>query len=68
MTELLKENILIQWMKNNKRSVTEQPKRSTAGQKIIDEMSKKKKKSNDIILDMNIIKIRLDEKCRNRRW
>jgi hypothetical protein len=42
-----------------KRSVTEQPKRSTAGQKIIDEMSKKKKKSNDIILDMNIIKLDL---------
>ena len=42
-----------------KRSVTEQPKRSTAGQKIIDEMSKKKKKSNDIITDMNIIKLDL---------
>ena len=42
-----------------KRSVTEQPKRSTAGQKIIDEMSKKKKKSNDIILDMNIMKLDL---------
>jgi len=42
-----------------KRSVTEQPKTSTAGQKIIDEMSKKKKKSNDIITDMNIIKLDL---------
>ena len=44
------------------KSVTEPTKVSTAGQKIIDEMSKKKKKSNDIIMDMNIIKLDLMNK------
>ena len=45
--------------KKYKRSVTEQTKVSAAGQKIIDEMSKKKNKANDIIMDMAIMKLDL---------